>query len=300
RVRGTRALPKLHELLADGNQMVRIRAIEAIGELRQAESVGPLEGALMNESDPEVRKKIVQALGSIGDRTVIRVVSFLVTDPSVKSEAVAALASIPHRDALLTLQNVLTNAFSREDRATALKAMLKISPGESKDAFQRALGWLPAGFMEEMARELGEAFLPHLQLAIEGIHAEARRDAVMAFRYLGSDKETGILEQALFATKHGDLKVYILERLAGIKGEGALAVLEAFYKDPEQALRIRSIQLASDLVKPATPSVDRLKDLLLETDETVRVAAAAAIIKVHTPLVPPQPTPAKGKPARNK
>ena len=113
RVRGNRALPKLHELLADGNQMVRVRAIEAIGELRQAESVGPLESALMNEYDPAVRKMIVKALGSIGDRSVIRVVSFLVTDPTVKSEAVAALAGIPHRDSLLTLQNVMSNNYSQ-------------------------------------------------------------------------------------------------------------------------------------------------------------------------------------------
>lgn len=283
RVRGNRALPKLHELLADGNQMVRVRAIEAIGELRQAESVGPLESALMNEYDPDVRKKIVQSLGNIGDRSVIRVVSFLVTDPTVKSEAVAALAGINHRDALLTLQNVMTNNYSKEDRAVALRAMLRISPGEARPAFKRALGWLPPGFMAEMAQELGEAFLPHLKAALAGIHPEARRDAVMAFRHMDQAKELEVLEQALFATKHGDLKTYILDRLVELKGAAVLPILEAFYKDENMDLRIRSIQHASNLVKPESAELTKLKDLLLETEDTVRVAAAAAIIKIYAP-----------------
>ncbi len=283
RVRGNRALPKLHELLADGNQMVRVRAIEAIGELRQAESVGPLESALMNEYDPEVRKKIVQSLGNIGDRSVIRVVSFLVTDPTVKSEAVAALAGINHRDALLTLQNVMTNNYSKEDRAVALRAMLRISAGEARPAFQRALGWLPPGFMAEMAKELGEAFLPHLKDALAGIHPEARRDAVMAFRFMDQAKELEVLEQALFATKHGDLKTYILDRLVELKGVAALPILEAFYKDENMELRVRAIEHASSLIKPDGPELAKLKDLLLETEDTVRVAAAAAIIKIYAP-----------------
>ena len=283
RVRGNRALPKLHELLADGNQQVRIRAIEAIGELRQVESVGPLEGAMMNESNPDVRKKIVQALGLIGDRSVIRVVSFLITDPTVKSEAVAALAGIKHRDALLTLQNVLSNSFSKEDRALALKAMFRISAGEARPAFKRALGWLPPGFMEDMARELGEAFLPHLKTALASIYPSARRDAVMACRHMSPATETEVLEQALFATKHGDLKTYVLDRLVELKGAAVLPILEAFYKDEDLGLRTRAVQRAANLVQPGTASLDKLKDLLMETEETVRVAAAAAIIRVHTP-----------------
>jgi len=288
RVRGNRALSTLHDLLADGNQQVRIRAIEAIGELRQAESVGPLESALMNEYDPSVRKMIVKSLGNIGDRSVIRVVSFLVTDPTVKSEAVAALAGIKHRDALLTLQNVMTNNYSKEDRAVALKAMLRISAGEARPAFKRALGWLPAGFMEEMAKELGEKFLPHLKTALVGIHPAARRDAVMAFRHMEQAKELEVLEQALFATKHGDLKTYILDRLVELKGAAVLPILETFYKDENMDLRIRSIQHASKLVQPDSEGLGKLKDLLLETEDTVRVAAAAAIIKIYTPVAKPK------------
>jgi len=283
RVRGNRALPKLHELLADGNQLVRIRAIQAIGELRQAESVGPLESALMNEYNPDVRKEIVRALGNIGSRSVIRVVSFLVTDPTVKSEAIAALAGIPHRDALLTLQNVMSNNYSREDRAVALKAMLRISAGEARPAFKRALGWLPPGFMDEMARELGDRFLPHLKTALAGIHPEARRDAVMAFRHMEPARELEVLEQVLFATKHGDLKTYILDRLVELKGAVVLPILEAFYGDESMPLRVRAIRHAADLVRPESPSLDKLKDLLLETEDTVRVAAAAAIIKIFIP-----------------
>ncbi|MFH1532003.1 MAG: HEAT repeat domain-containing protein [Pseudomonadota bacterium] len=293
RVQGNRALPTLHDLLADGNQMVRIRAIEAIGELRQAESVGPLESALMNEYDPAVRKMIVKALGNIGDRSVIRVVSFLVTDPTVKSEAVAALAGIHHRDALLTLQNVMSNNYSQEDRATALKALLRISAGEARPAFERALGWLPPGFMEEMAKELGEAFLPHLKTAIAGIHPEARKDAVMAFRFMAPEKELEVLEQALFTTKHGDLKTYILDRLVVLKGEAVLPILETFYKDENMGLRVRSIQHASRLVKSGSEQLDKLKDLLLETEDTVRVAAAAAIIKIYSAGA--EPVKKKGK-----
>ena len=161
--------------------------------------------------------------------------------------------------------------------------MLKISPEEATPAFQRALGWLPPGFMEEMAKELGERFLPHLKMALAGIHPEARRDAVMAFRFMPPAQELEVLEQALFATKHGDLKTYILDRLVELKGEAALPILEAFYKDENMDLRVRAIQKAAALAKPEGAHVDKLKDLLLETEDTVRVAAAAAIITIYAP-----------------
>ena len=59
KLKGTRALPQLHELLRDGSPMIRLRAAQAIGELKQAESVPFIADALRNDLDAGVKKELV-------------------------------------------------------------------------------------------------------------------------------------------------------------------------------------------------------------------------------------------------
>lgn len=279
-VAGTRALPTLQGLLADGNVDIKMAAIAGIGKLRQAESVPHLENALIAEPNPVVKRAIVTALGDIGDRSIINVVSFLITDPEVKHEAVVALSKVPHKDALLTLQNILNNSFTLEERAIALEAILKIDAAGALSVFRSALGWLPPDFLSRMAGELGESFLPHLGAALASIHADARKAAVMAFSKLPVDKEVEVLEKELFTSKHADLTRYILIRLAELKREAELPLLESFFSDKDLTIRLEAIRLAGRYSVPGSPTEIKLREQLMDGEESVRVQASVSLVNI--------------------
>ncbi len=281
RVQGNRALPKLHELLTDGNREVKLGAVIGLGELRQVESVPIIEAALFDETDPEVRREMVKALGNIADHSIIRVVSFLITDPTVKHEAVVALSKVPHRDALVTLENVLNNTYTKDERALALTTLVRISPAEAGPVLQRSLGWLPEDYVGKLAEELKGEALPLVVAALDSMNPRARLEAVRALRFMEQAKEMEILERELFATKHADIKNYTLSRLCELKGVDMLPVLESFFKDPDAEVRNTAMRNAAGFIQPGTADEDKLKDLLMDTNEGARVAASVAIMKVY-------------------
>lgn len=281
KMKGNRALPQLHNLLRDGSALIRQRAAQALGDLRQAESVPFIDDALRNDSDAAVKKALVEALGKIGDSSIVPVVSFLVFDPQVKDEAIDALCGVRHRSAIATLRNVLQTQFTKEQRAKALKAIVTISPAEGLQTFKGALGWIPEGFLLEMAKELKGEFVPYLTEAMTSINERVRREAVLAFKYVGAETETQVLERELFASKDIALREAILERVADVKKSGSLGLLQSFFKDSNRDLRLASMRLAADWATPEDETCKALKAQLLDPDETYRVAAAAALTRIH-------------------
>jgi HEAT repeat protein len=280
RLKGNRALPQLHELLQDGSPIIRLRATQAIGELRQAESVSALADALRNDSDNEVKKEIVKALGSIAERSIVPVVSFLIFDPVVRNEAIDALCKVRHRDAIATLRNVLQTQFTKEQRTKALRAIIRISPAEGYNVFKSCLGWIPERFLMEMAEELKGEFLSYLKLSMESINPRVRGEAVMAFRFMEPALEQKVLEQQLFKAKDISLRVLILERLAELRKADSLKLLNAFLKDDNRELRLAAIDLMSSLATKESEEVKALRGMLLDPDETFRVAAGVALLNI--------------------
>jgi HEAT repeat protein len=281
RLKGNRALPQLHELLRDGSPIIRLRAAQAIGELRQAESIPALADALRNDADNAVKKELVIALGNIADKGIIQVVSFLIFDPVVRQEAIDALCKVHHREAIATLRNVLQTQFTKEQRTEALTAIIRISPAEGFDIFKGCLGWLPAGFLTKMAETHKGEFLSYLKAGLKSINDAVRKEAVLAFRFMGPELELKVLERELFASKDNRLRVLILRRMAEIKGDKSIDLLKAFFKDENRELRLTSIDLASRQLKKESAEVATLRSMLLDPDESFRVAAGVALVNIH-------------------
>jgi len=281
KLKGNRALPQLHDLLRDGSPLIRQRAAKAIGELQQADSIPALSDALRNDNDVAVKKELIQALGNIGERGIIDVVSFLIFDPSIRDEAVVALCSVRHRDAIGTLRNVLQTQFTKQQRTEALKSIIRISAAEGLTIFKGCLGWLPEGFMEEMAEELKGEFLAYLKAGMQSINERVRSEAVLAFKHMGVELELNVLEKQLFSSKDNRLRVLILTRLAQIKKETSLDLLKAFFKDENRGLRLASFRLVSKYARPGAAVVEPLRGMLLDPDETYRVAAAVALVNIY-------------------
>ncbi|MBM4353461.1 MAG: HEAT repeat domain-containing protein [Deltaproteobacteria bacterium] len=284
RLKGNRALPQLHGLLRDGSSIIRLRAAQAIGELRQAESIPSLADALKHDADEAVKKELVKALGNIGEKAILDTVSFLIFDPTVRDEAIEALCKVRHREAISTLRNVLQTQFTKEQRSAALKAIIQISPAEGFNTFKGCLGWIPEGFLEELAQEVKGEFVPYLAAALESISDRVREEAVLAFRYVGAEAELKVLEREMFASKDVRLRVKILARLAELKGDGALELVSAFFKDDNRDLRLAAIRLAAKYAKADSPAVATLRGMLMDPDEAYRVASAVTLMDIF--LVP--------------
>lgn len=282
RLKGNRSLPQLHELLRDGSGLIRLRATQAIGELRQADSVPYLADALRNDSDNQVRKEIVKALGMIGDKSIVPVVAFLIFDPVVRDESIHALTLVNHRDAIPTLRNVLQTQFTKEQRTAALSAIIRISPSESFDTFKNCLGWIPEGFLGTMAKELKGDFLAYLKAAMESINERVRTEAVLAFRFMEPELEQKVLEKVLFSAKDTGLRVTILRRLSELRGQGSLDLVKAFFADDNRALRLAAIDLAATYVSPDSEETKALRSMLLDPDEAYRAAAAVSLLNIYT------------------
>ncbi len=281
KLQGTRALPDLHKLLRDGAPSIRLRAAQAVGELRQAESVPFLDDALRNDTNVDVRRELVRALARIADRSIIPVVSFLIFDPDVKTEAVKALCRVNHRDAIATLRNVLQAQFPSELRTLALKTIIRISPAEGLPVFQTCLGWIPEGLLMEMAEELGRDFLAYLRVAMASYNARVQREAILAFRFMGEEVEMELLTSQLFLSRDTTLRVEILRRIAQVKKQGALSILDAFLKDANRDLRLTAIAEIATLTEKGSEVEGKLRLMLMDPDDVYRVAAAKALLDIH-------------------
>ena len=92
-VEGTHATDHLAALLKDADAEARLRAVHALGELRNAGAVDPLIAAL-TDSDPGVRRSAVEALLRIGDdraKAPLRELVAREDDPAVREAAEKAL-----------------------------------------------------------------------------------------------------------------------------------------------------------------------------------------------------------------
>jgi HEAT repeat protein len=134
-----RALPALLTLLEDEYQMVRERAIEALGKLGNQEVIAPLYDALLQEKDPFFGRVIVTALCRLHDRRVYREV-FLALESrhpgtrlwGVQSlgyfgdpQAIDALRALAH-DEDWSVCNALPDALCSIDPERAVQIFLEI------------------------------------------------------------------------------------------------------------------------------------------------------------------------------
>ncbi|MFC1844243.1 HEAT repeat domain-containing protein [Thermodesulfobacteriota bacterium] len=103
--------------LSEKNPLVRLKAANALGEIKDARAVDPLI-AILNDTDPVVRASAVRALGEIKDaRAVDPLIGILNdTDPDVRASAVQALSNIKDARAVDPLIGALKSYYPQVRR----------------------------------------------------------------------------------------------------------------------------------------------------------------------------------------
>lgn len=293
RLLGTRALPRLNELLVDGSPLIRQLAAESIGELAQAESVEVLERAL-RDTERDVRLAVIKALSNIHDKAVVGVASFVMydTDPAIRKAAILAVCNVNHESAMPVLRINVEDA-DPEIRFHVMRAMIYLDPAQAMTYFDRALAGLKADDLVGLAETFKEAFLPFLKKAAQADRAWARLGAIRAVAMLPA-AEKDFLKEVAATSAYADARRASIERLRALSCTDALDVADAVLGDRDPEVRIAAIDAIRSCGDNAT--VDKVKAALLDLEENVRVAAAAALLSYPKTGRPAAKGPQKAEP----
>lgn len=280
---GNRALPRLHELLFDGNAAVRKAAADGIGERAQAESVETLERVL-RDPDREVRLAVVRALSRIRDRAVIGVASFLVydNDPEVKRHAILALCNANHEDALTVLR---LQAQDRDPDVAreVLGALVELVPDQAAGFVESALAVLRPDDLTRLTRRFGERFVPFLEQVAASPRSWARLAAIDAVRLVPT-REHEFLKAVAATSGHADARAAALSRMRDLSCDAGREIALALLNDRDASVRIQAAQALGQCGSADTPQ--SLRGALLDPEEPVRVAAAASLLRLDKPQRP--------------
>lgn len=139
RLEGVRGLgevndPKATELLIaaanDPDMAVRVKAIDTLGHMRAKEATPLLiQQLFMRDTDGATRRRILAALGKIGDpRATSPILDLLArnNDPNLRGNVIFALGDIGDRAALPALEKVAKNEQDPNLRGLAQEAIRKI------------------------------------------------------------------------------------------------------------------------------------------------------------------------------
>jgi HEAT repeat protein len=280
---GNRALPRLHELLFDGNAQVRKAAADGIAERAQAESIETLERAV-RDADRDVRLAVVRALSRIRDRTVIGVASFLVydNDPEVKKFAVLALCNANHEDALTVLRLQVQDRdpdIARE----VFGALVELVPDQAAGFLETALAVLRPDDLVRLTRRFGDRFVPFLEQAAASPRSWARLAAIEAMRLVPA-REAEFLKAVAATSGHADARAAALARLRALSCDTGREVALALLNDRDASVRILAARVLGCCGTPET--IEPLRGALLDPEESVRVAAAANLLVLAQPKKP--------------
>ena len=119
----------LFELLHDKNLRVRIKAIEAFGNLRDSASIPSLSQVLQDSENSHARVKAAEALGKIADRDSINDLMHALSDKeyAVRREAVLALVKIGDVKAVAPIVNLLFKKNIPFDVLRPINKLLKLN-----------------------------------------------------------------------------------------------------------------------------------------------------------------------------
>jgi HEAT repeat protein len=297
-LRDPRAVPSLIQALGDADTNVRYHAIEALGRLQAVDAVDPLLAvaettdfflafpaldALVEIGDPRaasrlvplledvaLRPAVLEALGRLGDATVVgAVLGELPRSPELAPTIAEALVNLEHRytesygEAEYIVEKVRSSI--RSEAARHMLTALNSTHGPALRALVRVLGWSGGREVaESLTRMLGST--------------DVRGEVVETLVRYGASV-TDLLCSQLHSADEGIRRAAItaLARIGDTKAAPELIRLLA----KDEAL---TIPIAGALAKIGDPrAYDALIDLLSHSSSAVRQAAIAALNSLGHP-----------------
>jgi HEAT repeat protein len=277
-VEGRSALNILHGRLGDGAPIVRRYAAMAVGDVAQPMSLKPLGDALNRETNPDVQRALIAAVGRIRAPEGAKFLTRFIYDNDIETRRVVveALVAMRHAKTVPLLKQFLMNERNDEIRRAALLGMLMLGPKKHLKTFRDAVGWLGAAELEPLVSTHKAEMMPHLKVALNASRADLRNAALDAASHLSKKQQAELYGIASLQSPHNKFKVRALEKLVALQGKKCRDVLVALVKDKSLRVRVAAIRHFGALKDKSAATM--LIGLLDARKEVVRVAAAGALL----------------------
>jgi HEAT repeat protein len=282
------ALPTLHVALEDWEPVVRLRVIQALGQLADKRSTLPLINAFgRNDESNENRAAILKSLGALGDRTAIAFLRKVLGGSELRPQAFAALWRSRHLVSKSVLVDEVERALRSDDTSLQYAAALKAAelpspklvralvrqtdaPDENlRNKAIRALGLIG----DKRAEPVLLAMLPKVR--------DARLLNNVAFALERIDRAAFFEEvQRLITHKQAVIRMNAAFVVGDVRRQEGAALLQKALLDPSDRVRLEAIEAAAKLPQPAPLLLQALHD----DSESVRVQAVAAGEHLASPL----------------
>ena len=178
--------------LTDRNVEVRRAAVNALGDMEERSAVGQLEGLLLNDPDPQVRRECANALGNLSLARSLEPLARALDDrdPDVQREAANAIGDLDDVTRAPAALIRATTSPNRELRREATKALANISDPATVQALSERLGdedkHIRLAAVEGLGEMNAQGAIAGLTRALNDPDPEVRRAAAEA---LGKTQE---------------------------------------------------------------------------------------------------------------
>ncbi len=277
--------------LDDDDIEVRRIVVESLGSLQDTTAVVALMRALRTDSDPEVREAAAYALGEIEDpRAVPALGEALLQDDvmAVRLMAVRALGEIDDPLAVEPLASVIGDP-NREIRLAVIQALGEIESPDAIDALASALRDSDAEIREHAVWALGEIGDSRAVPALAGVltsdsEASVRLKAAWALGEIEHANGVDALARAL-NDQDPEVRQMAVWALGAIEDPRGVEPLIRVLSDPDVEMRRMAIQALGEI--ESGQAVDPLIGALRDSDARVREAAIWALGEIEDPRAAP-------------
>lgn len=238
------------------------------------EDLRPTVTTALDSPDPGVRFAAIPALGATGDGSSVPALFNLLAkaaDKETKAAITAALARLPGagvNEALAANASPdAIRALVARNASSAVPALLALAANNDREAI------LAVGRLGEAAA--APALISLLDTATD--RAAVETALVSLGRKLGNAK---FLVDALNVSASGEAKASMLNALAGLGGDDALAAVRAVLQQPEGELRTAAVRALAGMDDPAVLG-DLVAAAAASTDEKTRVLALRGVTRLE-------------------
>jgi len=256
--------------LLDTNLGVRAVAATAVGKARLNNLVDMVR-PLTADTSPMVRIAATYALAQCGQNPNVEALAQLLRDPSplVRAQTAYVLGEMGNKSADLMLRDASRDSMPMADPGAVRLMRLQLCEAMVKLGNRDAVEEIRAALYPSRPEDLEATVLAIQIVGQVNDEPSAWRLKCLA---LDSDPQRGMMppEVRLAAAA-------VLAKIGRPKGDGAF-MADAYYQSPEAPLRAQSAAVYGATGRAAT--LPNLEVLMADQDSLVKVAAAAAIVKV--------------------
>jgi len=272
---GTKAIPRLVQLLSDGQGPVRIAAAQVLGEIGDASALDPLLESVNTQQDKAERRIIASALFKICPNARLTELSYLLQDQDKEIRSIALSAFVHAKDAqLIPVLSSLKHHPDQTIRRLAMEAIILADPNEGISAFSQGLPSFDGSVLVSWTKKHGAKMSAYVKKALTSPRAELRSYAVDSLQYLPKSDRVDVALTWVKKTTNPSVRVQLMEILVQNNAGRAVSVLEEFAVSKDLTTRSAAIRLLAKIRK----STDLVTRGLEDPEISVQLEALAGLL----------------------